>query len=133
MRALTIVADRKLERVERAPPPPPAAGEVQIRIKAVALLPNVLAKQAARSNGKLDEPGAVKALGEAAANVEPELRQMAVYALWFFGGESAAQLLRERAYEDEDRFVRYNAAAALARRGGICRHRLASRRKPGTR
>jgi alcohol dehydrogenase len=37
MRALTIVADRKLELVERAPPPPPAAGEVQIRVKAVAL------------------------------------------------------------------------------------------------
>jgi len=37
MRALTIVADRQLELVELAPPPPPAAGEVQIRIKAVAL------------------------------------------------------------------------------------------------
>ena len=37
MRALTIVADRKLELVELAPPPPPAAGEVQIRVKAVAL------------------------------------------------------------------------------------------------
>jgi hypothetical protein len=28
MRALTVVADRKLELVELAPPPPPAAGEV---------------------------------------------------------------------------------------------------------
>jgi len=37
MRALTLVADRKLELVERAPPPPPAGGEVQIRVKAVAL------------------------------------------------------------------------------------------------
>jgi alcohol dehydrogenase len=37
MRALTLVADRKLELVEIAPPPPPAAGEVQIRVKAVAL------------------------------------------------------------------------------------------------
>ena len=37
MRALTIVSDRKLELVELAPPPPPAAGEVQIRVKAVAL------------------------------------------------------------------------------------------------
>jgi alcohol dehydrogenase len=37
MRALTIVADRKLELTERAPPPPPGAGEVQISIKAVAL------------------------------------------------------------------------------------------------
>jgi alcohol dehydrogenase len=37
IRALTIVADRKLDLVELAPPPPPGAGEVQIRIKAVAL------------------------------------------------------------------------------------------------
>jgi alcohol dehydrogenase len=37
IRALTIVADRKLELTERAPPPPPGAGEVQISIKAVAL------------------------------------------------------------------------------------------------
>jgi len=37
MRALTIVADRKLELVALAPPPPPLAGEVQIRVKAVAL------------------------------------------------------------------------------------------------
>ena len=37
MRALTLIADRKLELVEVADPSPPAAGEVQIRIKAVAL------------------------------------------------------------------------------------------------
>jgi len=37
MRALTLIADRKLELVELAPPPPPGAGEVQINIKAVAL------------------------------------------------------------------------------------------------
>src|SRR5437016_4223868 len=37
MRALTLVADRKLELVELAGPSSPAAGEVQIRIKAVAL------------------------------------------------------------------------------------------------
>src|ERR1700755_2919814 len=37
MRALTLLADRKLELREVAPPPPPAAGEVQIRVKAVAL------------------------------------------------------------------------------------------------
>ena len=37
MRALTLVADRKLELVELAPSPPPGAGEVQISIKAVAL------------------------------------------------------------------------------------------------
>ena len=37
LRALTLVADRKLELCELASPPPPAAGEVQIRVKAVAL------------------------------------------------------------------------------------------------
>jgi alcohol dehydrogenase len=37
MRALTLLADRKLECVEVAPPPAPSAGEVQIRVKAVAL------------------------------------------------------------------------------------------------
>src|SRR6266571_5044305 len=37
MRALTLVADRKLELQEVPPPPAPAAGEVQIRIRAVAL------------------------------------------------------------------------------------------------
>jgi len=37
MRALTLVSDRKLELREIAPPPPPGAGEVQVRVKAVAL------------------------------------------------------------------------------------------------
>jgi alcohol dehydrogenase len=37
MRALTLVADRKLEVAELPPPPPPNAGEVQIRVRAVAL------------------------------------------------------------------------------------------------
>ncbi len=37
MRALTLVADRELRVVDIAPPPPPAAGEVQIRVRAIAL------------------------------------------------------------------------------------------------
>ena len=37
MRALRLVADRKLELSELPDPPPPGAGEVQVRIKAVAL------------------------------------------------------------------------------------------------
>jgi alcohol dehydrogenase len=37
MRALTLVADRNIELREVDPPPPPAAGEVQIVVKAVAL------------------------------------------------------------------------------------------------
>ena len=37
MRALTLVADRKLELIDVAEPPAPAQGEVQIRIKAIGL------------------------------------------------------------------------------------------------
>src|SRR6267154_1550983 len=37
MRALTLVADRKIELLDVPEPPPPAAGEVQIRIKAIGL------------------------------------------------------------------------------------------------
>jgi HEAT repeat protein len=76
-----------------------------------------LAKQAARLNGRLDDARAVKALGETAANGDPQLRQMAVYALGFFGGPAATQHLRDRVRSDEDRFTRYNAAVALGRRG----------------
>jgi len=37
MRALTLIADRQLELADVPAPPPPAAGEVQIRVRAVAL------------------------------------------------------------------------------------------------
>ncbi|MGZ8368276.1 MAG: alcohol dehydrogenase catalytic domain-containing protein, partial [Rhodoplanes sp.] len=37
MRALTLVADRKLELAELPAPPPPGPDEVQVRVKAVAL------------------------------------------------------------------------------------------------
>src|SRR5262245_52285427 len=37
MRALALVADRKLDVVDLPPPPPPGAGEVQIRVRAVGL------------------------------------------------------------------------------------------------
>src|SRR5262249_55457372 len=37
MRALTLVADRKIELVNLPAPPAPAADEVQIRVKAVGL------------------------------------------------------------------------------------------------
>jgi HEAT repeat protein len=56
-------------------------------------------------------------MGETAANGDPQLRQMAVYALGFFSGPTATQLLRDRIRSDEDRFTRYNAAVALGRRG----------------
>jgi hypothetical protein len=87
--------------------------DVQIRMAAAASL----AKQAARLEGKLDDARAVEALGKAAADEVVELRQVATYALGFFGGDAAAEALRERLRSDEDRFVRYNAAVALGRRG----------------
>jgi alcohol dehydrogenase len=37
MRALTLVADRKIELLEVAPPPPPGKGEAQIAIKTIGL------------------------------------------------------------------------------------------------
>lgn len=37
MRALALIADRKLDLVDLPAPPPPGAGEVQIRVKAVGL------------------------------------------------------------------------------------------------
>jgi alcohol dehydrogenase len=37
MRALTLIADRKLELAELPPPPPPGPNEVQIRVRAVSL------------------------------------------------------------------------------------------------
>jgi alcohol dehydrogenase len=37
MRALQLIADRQLETVDIAPPPPPGLGEVTLRVKAVAL------------------------------------------------------------------------------------------------
>ena len=37
MRALTLVADRKIDLLEVAAPPAPGPGEVQIRIKAIGL------------------------------------------------------------------------------------------------
>jgi hypothetical protein len=83
-----------------------------VRIAAAASL----AKHAARLDGKLDDPRAIRALGEASGTGDDELRQVAVYALGFFGGESTAEILRDR-LNDADRFVRYNAAVALGRRG----------------
>jgi len=84
-----------------------------VRMEAAASL----AKHAARLESKLDDPRAVAALGQAASDVEPELRQVAAYALGFFGGEAARQALRERLQTDESRYVRYNAAVALGRQG----------------
>ena len=37
MRALRLLADRHADLVQAEPPPPPGAGEVQLRVKAVGL------------------------------------------------------------------------------------------------
>ena len=89
-----------------------AARPAGVRFAAAASL----AKHAARLDGRLEDAEAVRALGSASQDSNVELRQMAVYALGFFGGEAAAGILRER-LNDEDRFVRYNAAIALGRLG----------------
>ena len=109
----TLADGRKVDPIEPLTEALEPGHESAIRMEAAASL----AKQAARLEGKLDDPRAVAALGEAAADGEPELRQVAVYALGFFGGEAARQALRERLQSDENRFVRYNAAVALGRRG----------------
>lgn len=83
-----------------------------VRIAAAASL----AKHAARMEGVLDDPRAIAALAKAAsANDSPAVRQMAVYALGFFGANATAPL--HDTLGDDDRFVRFNAAVALARRG----------------
>jgi hypothetical protein len=83
-----------------------------VRIAAAASL----AKHAARLDGRLDAPGAVDSLARASATGDSAFRQMAAYALGFFPSGPAGQALHER-LNDPDRFVRYNAAVALARRG----------------
>ena len=87
--------------------------KLDVRVEAAASL----AKHAARLEGKLDDPRAITSLAQAATADDPELRQVAAYALGFFKGEDAAKSLRGRLSEDENRFVRYNAAIALGRRG----------------
>jgi alcohol dehydrogenase len=79
MRALTLVADRKLELLDVAEPPPPGPGEVQLRIKAIGLnhldvwgwrgmafakrkLPLVVGVEAA---------GEIAAVGDGVTNVNP--------------------------------------------------------------
>ncbi len=83
-----------------------------IRIAAAASL----AKHGARLDGKLESEVAVKALAESCQASEPEVRQISAYALGFLGGEAASATLRGR-LNDEDRYVRYNAAIALGRQG----------------
>ncbi len=86
----------------------------EVRIAAAASL----AKQAARLDGRLDDPRAARALASARTSDAVELRKIAAFALGFLGGPDAAAALKA-ALDDEDRDVRYNAAAALGRRGDL--------------
>jgi HEAT repeat protein len=77
-----------------------------------------LASHAARLDGKLDDPRAVKALAETRTSDNEALRTYAAFALGFFGGADSAAALKAM-LDDPARDVRYNAAAALARRGDM--------------
>jgi HEAT repeats len=109
----TLGDNRKVDPIEALTMALEPGRDSAIRMEAAASL----AKHAARLEGKLDDPRAVAALAQAASGEEPELRQVAAYALGFFGGEPARKALRERLQTDENRFVRYNAAVALGRQG----------------
>lgn len=91
-----------------------ASRSVGVRIAASGSL----ARQAARLEGALDDPRAIKALAETKSSDAPELRKIAAFALGFFGGPESSQALKGM-LDDPDRDVRYNAAAALGRRGDL--------------
>ncbi len=105
--------NRKLDPIEPLTLALQPAQDLSVRIEAAASL----AKHAARLEGKFDDSRAVAALGEATGDSEPELRQVATYALGFFHGDAARQALQERLRSDDNRYVRYNAAVALGRQG----------------
>lgn len=109
----TLADGRKVDPIEPLTQALQPKYELPIRMEAAASL----AKQAARLEGKFDNPRAVSALSQAATADDPELRQVVVYALGFFQGDDAVKVLRARLQEDENRYVRYNAAIALGRRG----------------
>lgn len=77
-----------------------------------------LAIQAARLHDTLEAPEAVRALDQASQSGGRDLRTRAVFALGFFGGDEAAEVLRKRLSSD-DPFVRANASIPLARRGDL--------------
>jgi hypothetical protein len=111
----TLADGRKVDVIETLARAIEPSHETAIRMEAAASL----AKHAARIDGKLEDERAVRAIGDAATAPEPELRQVAVYALGFFGGEQARGALIERLKSDADCYVRYNAAVALGRRGDM--------------
>lgn len=73
-----------------------------------------LARQAARQEGKVVEPGVIEALAKAADSTEADVRLRAAYALGFCGGDAVTNALRKR-LSDTNKDVAYNAAFALIR------------------
>lgn len=78
-----------------------------------------ISRQAERLKGKLQDDRVVETLARATRADDPEVRQRAAYALGYFDRADARDALRRAVAEDEDRTVRYNAAAALARLGDL--------------
>src|SRR5208337_435451 len=109
----TLADNRKIDPLEPLLQALEPTQDLPIRMEAAASL----ARQAARLEGKLDDPRIAPALAQAAGATEPELRQVAVYSLGFVKGNEATTALRQRLESDENRYVRYNAAVALGRRG----------------
>ena len=90
--------------------------------------PSIVRAAAAQSLGRLaarlkvgeGHPEVAAALAATLNDAEePELRQRAAYTLGYLDGDAAGEALRSRLKEDEDRSVRYNVGAALARRGDL--------------
>ncbi len=109
----TLGDNRKVDPIEQLTQALRPRQDLSVRMEGAASL----AKHAARLEGKFDDSRAVAALAQAAADSQPELRQVAAYALGFFPSDAARQALRERLKSDENRFVRYNTAVALGRQG----------------
>ena len=109
----TLADNRKIDPLESLIAALEPTQDLAIRMEAAASL----ARQAARLEGKLDDPRVAPALAQVASAPEPELRQVAVFSLGFLKGNEAAAALRQRLEGDENRYVRYNAAVALGRRG----------------
>jgi HEAT repeat protein len=83
----------------------------EVRLAAAASL----AQHAARMEGTLVDPRAVKALVATKSASSPSVRKVAAFALGFMGGDEATAGLKS-ILDDSDRDVRYNAALALGRR-----------------
>ncbi|RMF88130.1 MAG: hypothetical protein D6741_19640 [Planctomycetota bacterium] len=85
-----------------------------MRAAALASLAEILSRQPTIASKP--PPPLESALLEAAHDPDAQVRSVAAFALGLIDGETVAATL-ENLLHDADRLVRYNAAAALARRG----------------